>query len=195
MIEKLKIFDFDKTFVKTLDKEEGIAEWEKASGEKYPHLGWFGRLESLDPILKTEINYDVALHAVDSLSKKGHVNILLTGRIPKFHARIKEILEANNLAIFDEYLLNNQSTTLSFKLNMIEELFKKYMPNTMEIFEDRYDHCFHFYKLSKRLLGRNAILHYVCNGKVRQYTMIDYLFFYMKSKLIVVKKKLLSIFA
>ena len=47
-MKRLIIFDLDGTLMNTPSPEEGKPLWEKHYGEKYPHIGWWGRKESLD---------------------------------------------------------------------------------------------------------------------------------------------------
>lgn len=193
MVKKLKIYDFDKTLVKTLDKEEGVAEWEATIGEVYPHKGWFGKLESLDPRIAVEVNPSVVLSFLRSV-EEGNVNIFLTGRIPKFYNRIMEILKEHDLDHFDEYLLCNKQSTLPFKLGEMERIFNQYNPSEVEIFDDRYEHCYYFYKLVKKRFGRRGTVQYVLNGEYRTFTSLDFIGIYIKSKFNLGKFKFSFIF-
>jgi hypothetical protein len=52
MITKLHIFDFDGTlFSSPLDNQENKKLYEKVKGKPWPHRGWWGRIETLQPPL------------------------------------------------------------------------------------------------------------------------------------------------
>ena len=47
-MEFLVVFDFDATLIKTTLPDVGKGMWSSHHGIEYPHVGWWGRKESLD---------------------------------------------------------------------------------------------------------------------------------------------------
>lgn len=100
MITNLNVFDFDGTLSDSALAIPGKEMWEKKYNIQYPHIGWWGRLESLDinvfgnklfPNLVNVIKKDIA-------NTESYV-IILTNRLPRFENRINEILSENGIHV------------------------------------------------------------------------------------------------
>lgn len=144
-ITKISIFDFDGTLMDTPHPEEGKREWEVFTGKKYPHIGWWGKPESLDdavfdiqPIESTVSDYK------KEMSNPNTLVIMLTGRLPHQSEQIEELLALHNIN-FDEYHYKSNGDTLTSKINTIKSLLHRY-PNVTEIemWEDREPHVLSF---------------------------------------------------
>ena len=144
-ITKISIFDFDGTLMDTPHPEEGKKEWEEFTGKKYPHIGWWGKPESLDdavfdiqPIESTVSDYKKEMSNPDTMV------IMLTGRLPHQSEQIEELLALHNIN-FDEYHYKSNGDTLTSKINTIKSLLHRY-PNVTEIemWEDREPHVLSF---------------------------------------------------
>lgn len=154
-IKNLFIFDFDQTLVSTATPEKGKPVWKKKTGQEWSYKGWWGRPESLAmdifdmPILEQALEgYEKASNLPNSYK------VMMTGRIPQLEALVKNILKSHNLH-FNEYLFNNTSNTLSFKLQQIERFIEKFAHlENLEIWEDRIEHAEQFEK-TLNLLSNN----------------------------------------
>ena len=148
--EQISIFDFDGTLMDTPHPEEGKKEWEEFTGKKYPHIGWWGKPESLDdavfdiqPIESTVSDYKKEMSNPDTMV------IMLTGRLPHQSEQIEELLALHNIN-FDEYHYKSNGDTLTSKINTIKSLLHRY-PNVTEIemWEDREPHALSFEQWGK----------------------------------------------
>lgn len=144
-ITKIAIFDFDGTLMNTPQAEEGKKQWEIKTGKPYPHIGWWGRQESLDtdvfnikPIVSTILDYNIEIDDPNTLV------IMLTGRLPKQAPQVENILNDYNI-VFDEYHYKEDGDTLKSKINTIKSLLLRY-PNVnfIEMYEDRVPHAIAF---------------------------------------------------
>jgi hypothetical protein len=149
-ITKISIFDFDGTLMDTPHPEEGKKEWEEFTGEKYPHIGWWGKSESLDdavfdiqPIESTVSDYKKEMRTPNTMV------IMLTGRLPHLSEQIEELLELHKIN-FDEYHYKSNGDTLTSKINTIKSLLHRY-PNVTEVemWEDREPHALSFEQFGK----------------------------------------------
>jgi hypothetical protein len=140
-ITRIAIFDFDGTLVNSPLPEEGMAEYEEKTGEKWPYKGWWGRKESLDmeifdiqPIRSVLADYRAEKGNPDTLL------VMLTGRIQKLALEVEGILSNYGLT-FDEYHYNNGGSTLTYKINTLNEILSQH-PNVKSIamWEDRVEH-------------------------------------------------------
>ena len=150
LINKISIFDFDGTLMKTPHPEEGKKQWEEFTGKEYPHIGWWSKPESLDdavfdiqPIENTVTDY------LREKSNPDTLVIMLTGRIPHQAEQIEELLLLHNIS-FDEYHYKGNGDTLSSKINTIKSLLNRF-PNVKEIemWEDREPHAIEFKQWGK----------------------------------------------
>lgn len=155
MIERIAIFDFDGTLFRSPEKPD----W-------WPLGGFWGRLETLSPPYIPEnpdadwyVGHVVSAAKAACSDPKTHA-CLLTGRIPKFEKRVRQIL--TNVGIrFDDNFFASGSGTLPFKLGVIEELVGRFPEATVvEMWEDRAEHIGPFEEKIKSL-GYESIVHHV----------------------------------
>jgi len=167
----INIFDFDGTLVDTQTPDEGKLIWEDKTGNKWPYKGWWGRKESLDndvfeqPVIKSTLDYYNSYLGNDDC-----LNIMLTGRRKKLSYDVEIILSDNNL-VFDEYRYNYGGETLKNKIEQLTEILikNKASVDTLNIFEDRYEHIISFKEFLNKLLEngilKEATIYYVKKDK------------------------------
>lgn len=135
MIKNLYIFDVDGTILNTPLPEEGKAKWSEHYGKPYPHRGWWGRPESLDPeVFKVDAVPGIkASYLLAKSDKEGKV-IMLTSRLPELKDLLLYHLEQNNFT-FDEYKFKYGRNE---KPDVVDQLLNKYPDvNYVEIWDDR----------------------------------------------------------
>ena len=100
MIKRLHAFDMDATLLDSPMPEPGKEIWKKKKGVEYPHLGWWGKLESLDPeVFDIKLFDKVASLMREYSSDPESYVMILTNRLPKFESRISEILAENGIRV------------------------------------------------------------------------------------------------
>jgi hypothetical protein len=139
-ITKLSIFDFDGTLIMSPLPDTGKIEYEKKTGQPWPHKGWWGQADSLN----TEIFDMPVIDSVisDYKTEKSNTNtltVLLTGRMKKLAPSVEKVLRKNSLS-FNEYHYNNGGSTDVFKIKTLDDLIKKYPDVEVEMWEDRLEH-------------------------------------------------------
>lgn len=154
-VQRIAIFDFDGTLFASPEKPD----W-------WPHQGFWGRLETLSPPFVPErpgsewFSGPVVSEAKQAMGDSETYTCLLTGRVPKFEKRIKEILAGAGLR-FDDYFFTAGSSTLPFKLATIEKLVGRF-PDVkfVEMWDDRQEHIGDFEK-KLEALGVEGRVHHV----------------------------------
>lgn len=165
-IKKICIFDFDGTLCASPENtQENRAIWESVTGRKwlYKGNGWWSKEETLDyEVFDIKLHEPVFNAALEAISDPNVYTVLLTGRIPKFSSKIKEICRRNGLPYLDAYFFNDSHDTLSFKLKKMEML-KNEFPDAkiMEMWEDRVEHIPHFENWGKINYGTGFIMNVV----------------------------------
>jgi hypothetical protein len=145
MIKRIAVFDFDGTLVDTPLPDFGKVEYERVTGTKWPHRGWWGCPESLDmkifemPVVQSVID---AYHRERALPDT--LVIMMTGRMKQLEVEVKAILDSKGLT-FDKYVFNSGGDTMSYKIRKLG-YFVKDNPTaeTVAMWEDRKIHCPHF---------------------------------------------------
>lgn len=154
----LNIFDFDGTLINTQTPETGKIIWEEKTGNQWPHVGWWGRKESLDKaIFEQPIIENVIIEYNRLVNDEEALTIMLTGRRSKLSNEVEAILNDKGL-IFDEYRYNYGGDTLSNKVEQIGDLMKHNKSVTeINLFEDRGEHIVTFKQLFKGMVDRGRI--------------------------------------
>jgi hypothetical protein len=135
MIKRLVIFDFDGTLINSPEKEAGKLAWSEKMGRPHPHLGWWGRPESLDLNV-----FDIKpFSSVLSQLKKEQVTpntyvIILTSRMEKLRPQVEAILDINHIHV-DKVDMKRSEKSKGEKLlryvNQLPDLVK------INVYEDR----------------------------------------------------------
>jgi hypothetical protein len=166
-MENLIVFDFDATLIDSQMPETGKPMWLEKKGVEYPHKGWWGRIESLDPIFVNPVNPWVVIQ-YDSAIEKGYYTILLTGRVVKLEKEVKRILVENDI-IMDELHLSNRYPTIDFKIGRLTDIVEKNKDTLKYIvlYDDREEHSEAFIKWGedvKKTYGIDVRYDMVVNG-------------------------------
>lgn len=127
----LNVFDFDGTLMDSPLPDEGKKLYKQLTGKEYPHKGWWGQLDSLEPFKVKPIEKTAELYKKYA-NIPNSLNVLMTNRLGKFEKVIKDKLEG--IYKFDMY---NFSTDQREKPERIEEILKNNPSiRTINIFDD-----------------------------------------------------------
>lgn len=135
MITTLSFYDFDGTLMDTPLPDEGKKVWLEKTGEEYPHIGWWGRPESIDlevfdikpfPIILDQLKTDTA--------KSDTYTVMLTSRLEKLKPAIQLILDKYNI-VFDDLSLKNGGGEKSDRIKKYLQKFPDV--ETINIYDDR----------------------------------------------------------
>ncbi len=156
-ITKIAIFDFDGTLVDSPLPDTGKPIFKEKTGKEWPHIGWFGKAESLDIDVFDIPLIDSVKEAYDALKlEEETLMVMLTGRRGVLAKEVERIIEAHEL-VFDEYHYNNGGATEDAKMKTMDRLLIKYQDVTeMIMFDDRLIHIplFHDFLMDKVKTGR-----------------------------------------
>ena len=152
-IKTIWITDMDGTLINTATPDWGKPLFTEVTGEVWPHKGWWGRVESMDPTIfpndvipKMQAEYDKVKDDPTVLK------VVMTGRMEKrFSTLVKEVLESKGFK-FDVFALNTGGRTEMVKIKQMGDL-KMVHPNAdkMVLFEDREEHFKTFEKFGESL--------------------------------------------
>ena len=118
----LHVFDFDSTLVDTPLPEAGAAAWLRVTGVPWPHAGWWGRPESLSPLLPSRAGPAMRDYA-QSCADDAAVVVLLTGRRAHLAPAVRACLATHGAAAFHQQLFNDtRHDTLQFKSAALRRL-------------------------------------------------------------------------
>lgn len=127
----LNVFDFDGTLMDSPTPDKGKNLYKNITGQEYPHVGWWGRLESLEPFDVKPIKQTMEYYKEYS-ELPNSTTILMTNRIPIFEKVVKEKLEG--LYVFDYYNFKNDNRE---KPERISEILRNNPSiKTINIFDD-----------------------------------------------------------
>lgn len=158
-VTSIKIFDFDDTLVHTELPDTGKIKYEKATGEPYPHVGWWGRSESLDiDIFEHPVNPDIHREWQKAWSERPNtLVVMLTGRRKKLSNEVERILDKYNLK-FDKYLYNYGGDTMPNKIEQMGNLLQEYPDvRVITFWDDRKSHWEHFEKFGDDLVNSGRL--------------------------------------
>lgn len=160
MYNKLAIFDFDDTIFKSPGRDLGEKAYLSSTGNKWPHAGWYGRIETLTPPIVPQIPpKDMLIEKTfqEWQKRKQDPNtktVLLTGRPYKIRHRILEILGHYDMTFDQEFFRGQPGTkgrdTFEIKMNIIQGLLHPEL-ELLEIWEDRPEHVSGFINEFKKL--------------------------------------------
>ena len=105
MIKRLAFYDMDGTLIDTPMPDTGRVRWKEVTGEEYPHLGWWGRAESLDTDVFDIKPFPAVLNQLKTDTARPDTRtVLLTNRIEKLRPQILNLLRSNGITL-DDYNL------------------------------------------------------------------------------------------
>ena len=122
---KIKIFDFDGTLFRSPEKP---AAWKG---------GWWGKIISLsEPHVpnKTSILWWNEELIEESL-KENSLNFIVTGRMPHFEKRVKELCGQTSIKI-DGFFFCSDEITVNYKKKIFKSLIEQYQPEEFLVWED-----------------------------------------------------------
>lgn len=152
---KLKVYDFDGTLVASPGREQAERDFLAATGKPWPHIGFYGRPESLiPPVFPETPNESFLIQEIADICRKGEgdLRILMTGRPVKMRNRVLAICQGYGF-IFDQTFFrgqhdcNNSGDTFDFKQSVLETKLKTLPLTGVEMWEDREDHYIKFAQL------------------------------------------------
>ena len=137
-VTKLAIFDFDGTLVDTPLPDLGRIQYKEKTGKDWPHVGWWGKAESLDTKLFDMKTVDMVISDYEKeVVETETAVVMLTGRMIKLASYVESILHEKGLK-FDEYHYNRGGATFDAKIMTLEKLLKKYPDvTTISMWDDR----------------------------------------------------------
>lgn len=153
-LERLVVFDFDNTLFKS------------PLPPKNHTGGWWGSVASLSPPLVPADpssdwwNAKVLAAAREAIADPSTYAVMMTGRIPKFERRVRDLLASQRL-YFDEAHFNGSGPTETYKQNLIRKLVETTNCSRVEIWEDRKNHLDGFCQMVTLELGLECIPHLV----------------------------------
>jgi len=102
MITKILAVDFDGTLCDSPLPEEGKVLYELKTGQPWPYLGWWGKLESLDKnTFDLKLFPKVVNFMKDYISDPEALVVILTNRMKIFEPIIQGILNDNSIHVDD----------------------------------------------------------------------------------------------
>ncbi len=127
----LNVFDFDGTLMDSPLPETGKEKYKELTGKEWPHKGWWGQVDSLEPFEVKPIEGTKDLYNQYSVIPNS-INVLMTNRLAKFEPVVKDKLRG--LYIFDYYDFKNDNRE---KPERIKEILKNNPSiDTINIFDD-----------------------------------------------------------
>ena len=136
MITTLSFYDFDGTLMDTPLPDSGKEVWKEKTGEEYPHVGWWGRAESLDPEVFDIQPFPAILNQLRSdTAKSDTYTVMLTSRLEKLRPQVLRLLEIHGIT-FDDYSLKLGSD--GDKDDRIKKYLQKFPDvDTINVYDDR----------------------------------------------------------
>jgi hypothetical protein len=133
--KKVVFYDFDGTLMDNPLPEVGKVIYQEKTGKPYPHIGWWGRPESLDlNVFDIQTNPEVeAAYRKDSSDPNTHV-VLLTNRLSKLSEPVKKVLAKHNMT-FDIYSFKKDDRE---KGERVLDIMRSTYPDikTLEFYDD-----------------------------------------------------------
>lgn len=134
-IIRVAFYDFDNTLVEVPNAGFGKFYWEKKTGKKYPHIGWWSKKESLDmDVFKFDPIEEVVVKLKRDFEDEHCWTVLLTNRVDKLKVEVNNILENNGISL-DEFKMSRPGSTS--KIQRIKEVLND-LPQShlIEIYDD-----------------------------------------------------------
>jgi len=160
----LCIFDFDNTLIKTPEPLDGKPIWEEKTNSKWPHIGWWSKIESLSIDVFDLKPLENVLTAYNYYSLfDDNLMVMLTGRRANkpngvdMEGAVKNVLNKYNLK-FDKYLFNYGGETSDNKIEQITNLLIEYDTiRNVVMFDDRDEHMPKFREFGVNLINKRRI--------------------------------------
>jgi hypothetical protein len=163
MIKKIAFYDFDGTLIDSPVPETGKARWKEVTGEEYPHIGWWGRKESLDtevfdikpiPSIYNQLMRDTA--------KSDTYTVLLTSRLKKLLPEIENVLKTNGIEL-DSLSPKRGGEEKDVRVKEFLEKFPDV--DTIDLYDDRDKEMKVFSNLKKEIGDKYQVNIYKVDGE------------------------------
>ena len=164
MITRLCVYDFDGTLMNTPLPDVGKEIWKQKTGNEYPHVGWWGRAESLDMDIFDIEPYSPVLNQFNKDNNRNDTyTIILTSRLEKLRPQIEIIFEKYKI-VPDQFILKEEGKE---KNQRVEEILVN-LPDVTEvdIYDDRDKEFKIFNKFKKDNPDLDVNIHKVENGNI-----------------------------
>ncbi len=136
-IKKIIFIDFDGTLANSPLPEQGKVIWEKRKKEKYPHIGWWGKPESLDTtVFKIDLIPNIEKIVRKGIFDNNTYTVLLSSRMKKLEPSIVTVLNNHNIR-FDHIDLKDDNKTKGEKV--LDYIGKFPNLETIEVYDDNYE--------------------------------------------------------
>lgn len=162
--KKVVFYDFDGTLMDSPLPEDGKVIYQEKTGKPYPHMGWWGRSESLDlNVFDIKTNPEVeAAYRKDKADPNAYV-ILLTNRLAKLDRSVIAVLNKHGMS-FDAYSFKNDGRE---KGERVLDIMKTSYPNITKLeFYD--DDPRHIENVNNNLIDTtyDYKVHFIDDGKI-----------------------------
>jgi len=98
-VKRLIISDFDGTIINSPMPEIGKKKYKEKTGNDYPHLGWWGRPESLDLNIFNIKPFPSILNQLrEEQAKPNTYVVILTSRMEKLRPQVQAVLDVNHIS-------------------------------------------------------------------------------------------------
>lgn len=135
---KICYWDMDGTFIDTPHPDTGKVLWSEFYGKPYPHLGWWGRLESMDLNVFTLKPRPETIKIYNELQGDNILHFIHTSRMPKFEPLIKQVLDMNNIHMDGIMTAKGNKNKGERIVESVQEyLDKGYVVTDVYFFDDR----------------------------------------------------------
>lgn len=166
MIKTLSFYDFDGTLMDTPLPDSGKKIWLEKTGKEYPHVGWWGRAESLDPNVFDIQPFPSVLNQLRSdTTKSDTYTVMLTSRMIKLKPQVEIILD-NHGIVFDDLSLKMGND--GEKDDRIKRYLQKFPDvETINVYDDRDKEMKVFARMKNELGNQYQInIYRVTSGKI-----------------------------
>lgn len=169
-MKRLVAFDFDATLMDSPVPETGRGIWREKTGEDYPHIGWWGRKESLSlNVFDIQPFPDVLAKLNEEKSIEGTSVVILTSRMEKLRPEVEAIMNKHGIVVDDILLKKGGAGKGEVLLNIVQ-----YNPDLEEIIiYDDYmngnaEKIAEYTEIADKLPKNiNYVLNYVESGRIR----------------------------
>jgi FMN phosphatase YigB (HAD superfamily) len=135
MTTRLVVYDMDGTLIDTPMPDTGKEIWKQKTGQEYPHVGWWGRAESLSlDVFDIKAFPEVLAKLNNDMTRGDTYTVILTSRLEKLRNEVEAILDKNQITV-DDVLLKKGNME---KEERVQHLIKKFPYLTdVELYDDR----------------------------------------------------------